>query len=259
MRNLAETGRLTAFRPVLLVLLTAGLASGCTKYQLHVEMDRMTGTAFPLPQVQSGKTYTVEGVYTDAWWDLVNVNENDTDIAPLTGPADPWDPDQYDYITEAELDTVESAKREAPVGETSCGNKCRQFHVYGIIVDHYLEEADGTRRQSTIGQMWTSDNRAFVMYHKSHTIQTSQAKYFRSTLHEIGHAHNLHHEDGDGSMTIMNKTGTVGSSFNYEFSNASRKHLKRHPKGCKLPGISTWKDINWRHQKHDFMAVVSCG
>ena len=224
---------------MLLAPLCAVSLTACNKYHLHVEMDRMTGTAYPVAQTQGTKTYDIKSVY-EKHWDKVIVNESNQNIAPLTGPFDPADPDQYDYITEDELDTLETAYRQAPIGDVSCGDKCRQYHVYGIIVDHYLEEATGYRSIHTIGQMWTEDSRAFVMYHKSGTIQNSPEKYLRSTLHEIGHAHNLHHQDGDGNETLMTKTGQLGPSFKYKFHSASKKHLVRHPGPCKFPGIATW-------------------
>jgi hypothetical protein len=90
-------------------------------------------------------------IYRDAGY-LLLVQENDTSIAPLTGSANPSDPNQYDYITEAELDSLESANRGVAVSPASwsCGwwifnTTCSQYFLYGIVVNHYYEDNDGVR------------------------------------------------------------------------------------------------------------------
>ena len=35
------------------------------------------------------------------------------------------------------------------------------------------------------------------MFYRNTAVSTNPAKYLRSAAHEIGHAYNLHHEDGD--------------------------------------------------------------
>ena len=43
----------------------------------------------------------------------------------------------------------------------------------------------------------------------STTITNDNQAYLRTTAHELGHALNLLHRDGDGSETIMNQTGRL--------------------------------------------------
>jgi hypothetical protein len=185
------------------------------------------------------------------------VDEDTTNIAPLTGPTDPADPDQYDYITEAELDTVEKANRTKPVSPTEeeCGfwiftSTCRTYYIYGVVVDHYYERNNGTRLKGVMGIMWADNCRAFANFYKNSTINSNGGKYLRSAAHEIGHAFNLHHEDGDGSTTIMNQTGTVGNSYVYEFSSESETHLEDHPSQCRNPGVATFGSVNTVHTDH---------
>lgn len=212
----------------------------------RLEYDRMTGTAYPQEEVVSGETVNLTSMYLQGDV-LLTVLEDDQNIAPLTGPADPLDPDQYDYITTAELDTLEMANRSSPVGksEFSCSfwifrGTCTRYHVYGIVANHFREADNGTRPTSTLGLMYNSpQRRAFVGYYKNATVQGDNAKYLRSTAHEIGHAFNLNHCDGDGSSTIMNQTGTVGDTFVYEFSTSSLVHLQDHDRDAVWPGISS--------------------
>lgn len=228
-----------------LVTLTISLvAAGCTRAEL--EYDRMTGTAFPQPETVDGQEVTFTSIYLQGNL-ILTVSEDDTDIAPLTGPADPMDPDQYDYITLAEIETLESANRSAAVPEDSwpCSFwifdfTCTRYNVYGIVVDHYLESDDGTRRTGTMGWMYAPDDRrAFVNFYKHSTNNSDNGKFLRSTAHEIGHALNLSHCDGDGSTTIMNQTGVVGDTYDYDFSSSSLDHLQNHDRDAVWPGIGS--------------------
>ncbi len=234
-----------------LLALTLVLQAACTTTKL--EYDRMTGTAFPQEVTVGGDTVNLTLIYLQGNVLLV-VDEDDTNIAPLTGSADPADPDQYDYITKAEIETLETANRGVPVGvtERDCGwwifsGTCREYHVYGIVVDHYREKDDGTRVTSTMGWMYDPTERsAFVSFYKHSVINSDNGKYLRSTAHEIGHAFNMSHCDGDGSETIMNQTSTVGDTYTYEFSSTSLDHLQNHDRDAVWPGLGS-RDYDCPH------------
>ncbi|MEE8632840.1 MAG: hypothetical protein V3S93_00030, partial [Methyloceanibacter sp.] len=182
--------------------------AGCTTAQ--IEYDRMTGTQYPQEETVSGETVNLTTIYIQGDR-LVSVDEDDSTIAPLTGPFNPADPDQYDYLTDAELNTIAVANRDTPVGSVTfgCGfwifeGECTRYHLYGLVVDHFRELSDGTRQKTLLGRMYDPTNRsAFVGYWKNATVSSNNAKFVRSTAHEIGHAFNLNHCDGDGSTTIM--------------------------------------------------------
>jgi hypothetical protein len=226
------------------MLLVTGATASCTG--VRVEYDRMTGTAFPQNETVDGEDVTLSTIYIQGDI-LLSVDFDDTSIAPLTGPLDPTDPNQYDYITPAELETVELANRSSPVGsvEWSCNFwvlrfTCTRYHVYGVVVNHFYESATGARSTTTMGLMYTAGNRrSFANYYRHTTVSSDNAKYLRSTAHEIGHTFNLNHCDGDGSTTIMNQTGTVGDSFTYEFSSTSLDHLQNHDREAVWPGIGS--------------------
>lgn len=233
----------------ILIILTLISLVGCTT--ARVEYDRMTGTQYPQPETVAGNEVNLSTIY----WQgerLISVDENTTDITPLTGPANPLDPDQYDYITLAEIETIEAANRRDPIGSStfSCGLNnaytCTRYHLYGIVVDHYREGSCGIpcRNTGLLGLMYAgasgtdNDRSAFVSFWKNSTVNSNNAKYLRSTAHEIGHGFNLNHCDGDGSTTIMNQTGVVGNTFSYEFSATSLDHLQNHADNEVWPGLS---------------------
>ncbi|MGP0630088.1 hypothetical protein ACTRW9_10280 [Nitrospina sp. 32_T5] len=231
------------------LVLALTILIGCTT--TRIEYDRMTGTQYPQPETVSGEEVNLTTIY----WQgerVVTVDENTTNIAPLTGPANPLDPDQYDYINPAELETLETANRRDPIGPVTfnCGLwnafTCTRYHLYGVVVDHYREGDCGVacRSTTTLGLMYagaggaTNDRSAFVSFWKNSTVNSDNAKYLRSTAHEVGHGFNLNHCDGDGSTTIMNSTGTVGDTYNYQFSASSLDHLQNHDDNEVWPGVS---------------------
>ena len=238
-------------------LILAFSLSGCAS--VYVEYDRMTNTAFPPAQTVNGQQVTLSTIYASEGY-LLGVHEDQTNIAALTGPANPSDPNQYDFITEAELDTVEQANRTVSVAPASfiCFNRgffptwCTTYYVYGIVANHFYEDNDGVRSQTTMGIMWASTNRrAFANFYRNGTVNSDGAKFLRSTAHEIGHAFDLHHGDGDGSTDIMNQTGVVGNNYVFRFvAAASKNHLKDHDKKCVWPGISAFGAVHTDHTDH---------
>ncbi len=230
------------------VLAAALLASACTATNL--EFDRMTGTAFPQDQTVSGDTVNLESIYLDANRLLI-VEEDDINIAPLTGATGT----PQNCISNAELDSLMSANRSSQIGVVTypCGLNnaytCTRYQVYGIVVDHFGRSGgSGACSTTLIGRMWrTNDRAAFAIFYKNNTVQTNGMKYLRSTAHEIGHALNLHHDDGDGSQTLMNQTSVVGNSFTFEFSTQSQTHLDDHPDVCANAGTGGFGEVNATH------------
>ncbi len=247
-----ERGRILA-----VAALSATQFAGCSTSNLYIEFDRMTGTAYPADQTVNNSTVSLESIYEDLW-DNVTVAEDTTDIAPLTGPIALNDLKQYHFITDAELDALEAANRAVPVGRVSCGSNCFHYHIYGVVTNHFYEYPYGLRDKGITGRMWTEKAQAFAIFYRNGTVQGDAARYLRAAAHEIGHAHNLHHEDGDGSTTIMNLTGTVGNEFNYTFSTRSMTHWQDHPLWCKLPGYATFGVVNGAHPFHLEPMTVGC-
>jgi len=234
------------FPTCLLAALLAVAGSGCVTTQL--EFDRMTGTAYPTDQTLGGKSWNLTRIYFQGGH-LLAVDEDDTNIAQVTdGFGNP-----KNCISNAELDSLMAANRQTQVGAASfaCGfNRrytCTRHHVYGIVANH-LGISGGSCSSTLLGRMWDSTDRsAFAVFYKNSTISGDGKKYLRTTAHEIGHAFNLHHGDGDGSQTLMNQTSVVGNNFTYEFSANSETHLRDHPDGCRFPGSGSFTSVNGDH------------
>ena len=82
-----------------ILVLVVVAATGCTT--ARIEYDRMTGTQYPQPETVSGEEVNLTTIY----WQgekLISVDENTTNIAPLTGTINPADPNEFDYIDPSE-------------------------------------------------------------------------------------------------------------------------------------------------------------
>ena len=228
------------------LVLAASATSSCVSTQL--EFDRMTGTAYPSTQSLGGEDWTLPKIYAQAGHVLA-VDEDDTGIAQVTdGSGNP-----KNCISNAELDSLMAANRQTQVGPASfsCGinrcSTCTRYHLYGIVVDHF-GMSSGSCNTGLLGRMWdTTDRSAFAIFYKHSTISSDGQKYLRTAAHEIGHAFNLHHQDGDGSETVMNQTSVVGNSFTYNFSTNSETHLEDHPDDCRFPGTGSFSMVNAEH------------
>ena len=76
-------------------------------------------------------------------------------------------------------------------------------------------------------------------------------------MHEIGHAFDLHHPDGDGSTDIMNQTGVVGNNYVYQFvAAASTNHLADHDKNCVWPALSAFGATHTNHANHNITTAA---
>lgn len=232
---------LTTFFATTCFILFASTFSACVSSKL--EYDRMVSTAFPNEDTDSqGNTETLSTIYASGGHLLV-VEEDQTNIAALTGPFNPFDPTQYDFITTAELQTLAIANRSVPIDAdttyNSAGKELRKYYVWGIVANHFRELDNGSRSTTTMGLMYDPLLRsAFVNYYKHPTNNSRNDLFLRSTAHEIGHAFNLSHGNGDGSTTIMNQTSDIDeTTYIYEFSSTSLDHLQNHIRSAVYPGI----------------------
>lgn len=227
---------------------------GCSS--THLEFDRMTGTAFPPEVVRDGEKYTLSSIYGAAG-PVLTVDEDDTEIVPLF----------KDCISDAELDSLEAGRRQTQVTSTTMPctilgveRTCTQFHLYGVVVNHFAANDDGSCRKDVLGRMWTTGNRqAFAMFYQNSDVSSDPAKYLRSAAHEIGHAFNLHHDDGDGASSLMDQTGVVGDNFVYTFTENSKTHLSKHPVNCRFPGMGSFFECASEHTGwHSEALVAGC-
>ena len=245
------------FKRLASVAVLALSLGGCIATNL--EFDRMQGTAYPTEQTLGGEDWTLAKIYLEGG-KLLTVDEDDANIPVLTSGGS-----AQDCISNAELDSLMSTWRDNQVGPSSfpCGfNRrytCTRYQAYGIVVNHFGRSGgSGACSTGLLGRMWrTPERSAFAVFYKNNTIQTNGQKYLRTTAHELGHAFNLHHGDGDGSATVMNQTSVVGNTFNYDFSNQSSTHLDDHPKNCVFPGTGSFTSVTATHDGWGHSGVSS--
>ncbi len=205
---------------------------------VQVEFDRMSGTTFPPELMIDGEEVTVQSVYADAGFS-VSVNEVETGIPPLAIP-------ESECITDAELDALEVGHRSSPLFPNGLN-----YFLYGIVVDHFGEALDVCVPNWVLGKMWAGHTRsAFAIFYLHGGIVAGGEEYLRTTIHEIGHALNLHHQDGDGSTTIMNQSSDLAENWVFEFSADSIEHLQNHPSKCKYPGAVGGAPFTWVITQH---------
>ncbi len=223
-----------------------------------LEFDRMAGTAFPPAQMVNGQPVTLETIYNETGIRL-DVEQDETAIQPLNIPEE-------DCISDAELTTLENGHRHLSLFPTSiCPFLfCNTYHLYGAVVNHYGELLDTCIPEFILGKMWQGHTRsAFAIFYQMNTIQTNGAEYLRTTAHEVGHAFNLHHSDGDGT-SIMTQTDDLVGEPVFAFSNQSREHLQNHPAQCKFPGAVGGAPFTWvinEHAawfEHDDVTITTC-
>lgn len=235
-------------RKVAKAALAAGVASvlsGC----VDIEYDKMSGTTFPPELIELGQPLSIQTIYFDAGR-LVFLNPDDENIPPLNIGDN-------ECITDAELDALENANRSAPLFPVD-----NRYFLYGVTVDHHAEYLDACVPEWILGKLWNWHTRsAFALFYPHPTIVSGSAEYLRTAAHEIGHALNLHHEDGDGSTTIMNQTGDINDNWTFTFSNASLDHLQDHPTKCTYPGAvggAPFLYIDASHAAHLLTTVYDC-
>lgn len=210
------------------------LLSGCVR----LEYDKMTGTTFPPQIMQLGVPVTVETIFFDVGR-FVFLEPDEAFIPPLNIADD-------DCMSDAELDALEAGHRSSPLFPVQF-----EYFLYGATVDHHGEVLDTCIPEWILGKMWAGHTRsAFALFYPNPHIVSGSPEYLRTTAHEIGHALNLHHEDGDGSTTIMTQTGDLNGSWDFTFTLDSTEHLQDHPTACTFPGAVGGAPFTWVTNSH---------
>lgn len=225
----------------LTLLLIACSATGC----VELEFDRMAGTAFPPSQMVNGQTVTLETIYDQAGVRLT-VEEDETNIAELPS-VDPC-------INDAELSSLENGHRHVSLFPSSACPFvfCNTYHLYGVVVNHAYELLGACVPGFIAGVMWDHHTRsAFAIFYEGTSLPTNPAHFLRTTAHEIGHAFNLHHSDGNGT-SIMTQTDDLTGDPVYQFSDHSLDHLQNHPGTCKYPGAIGGAPFTWVVAEHSW-------
>lgn len=201
-----------------------------------VEIDRVSVSESP---VDSGAGHTWQSVFDSVGWEMKIIQSNNNVSEPS---GNSW--------SDAEMHAAMLLRRDSADLDSEW-----RYHILavrnidstprGIMYDAYGTDSNNVPREGIgIASHWTIPNTSEWGSVKGMRFGLAKAPYFRTALHEIGHAMGLYHNTID--MGIMNTTdviagsGTVANPFpgNIKWQHASddQKRLRHMPDIYVRPG-----------------------
>lgn len=201
-------------------------ASFSASAHVNLEVDRLASVGgLPTGQVPpaGGGPFDLDDIY-EAVGVTVVVDIDDTNIPDLSGANGCY--------SSAELTSLLTANRDqtpTPGGDWQVWAGYVTCHDLGIL-----------------GIMWRTATRdGIAVFEDAFAAALHDEKILRTTAHELGHALNLYHDDGDDQCsgfdtgtTIMNQTGDLETNWGYVWSAAERAHFDGHPDPSVEPGTA---------------------
>ncbi|MGC2573700.1 MAG: hypothetical protein WA364_19470 [Candidatus Nitrosopolaris sp.] len=207
-----------------------------------LEVRRLQGREFPPDNVNfNGRDYGLAQIYNDAGIAL-EVTKNQNDIPDLKGPNSSY--------SQAELHSLLTQFRIPPdLGE--------KMFAWLVVVTNYSEQ------EGILGIMFEPlDRKGTAVFQGHNLIRTDPRAFLRTSVHELGHQFNLHHEDGTTyeengvtKYTIMNQTALIQpwpDAIGFKFGEHESTHLSSHPDVDVRPGGAAFYHCNEEHSTwHD--------
>jgi hypothetical protein len=204
--------------------------------KITVEIDRVSASESPL---NNGSGVDWKNVFDGVGWD-VTIDESDTNVAEPSG--DSW--------SDAEMHQALLARRDA----TDLDAEWR-YHVLavrlidstprGIMYDAGATDSNNVPREGVgIASHWVIPDEDLWGLVRGMRFGTAAAPYFRTAVHELGHAHGLFHNTVDNGF--MNTTDVIASSGTattpfpnnilWSFAPDDQKRLRHYPDVFVRPG-----------------------
>lgn len=199
-----------------------------------LEVDRVSQSDNP---ADNGSGIDWRDVFDAVNWDLT-LDVSDSNVSEPSGQS--W--------SNAEMHAAMLSKRDSSDLDTEW-----RYHLLcvrridetsrGIMYDNGGTDSNNIPREgAAIASHWTIPNTAQWGTVKGQRFGAADAPYFRTAVHEIGHAMGLYHNHVDNGF--MNTTGTIASSpgtfpanVQWSFNAADRKRLRHMPDPWVRPGM----------------------
>jgi hypothetical protein len=199
-----------------------------------LEVDRVSQSEYP---AGNGSGIDWKDVYDAVDWD-VNVYESQTSLAEPSGQ----------FWSDAEMHATMLSQRDS----ADLDNEWRYYLICvrrldstsrGIMYDAYGGDSNNIPREGAgIASHWTIPNADPWGTVKGQRFGAADAPYFRTAVHEIGHAMGLYHNTADNGF--MNTTGVIAgnpgafpANVQWSFNSADAKRLRHMPDPWVRPGM----------------------
>ncbi len=199
-----------------------------------IEIDRVSASDYP---AGNGAGATWQSVFEDVDWD-VNAYSSDTNLTEPSGQ----------FWSNAEMHSAMLARRDS----ANLDNEWR-YHLLcvrrldatsrGIMYDNSGTDSNNIPREGAgISSHWVIPSTAQWGTVQGQQFGDATGPYFRTAVHEIGHAMGLYHNSSDNGF--MHTTGQIAASpgvfpsnIQWSFNAADAKRLRHMPDPWVRPGM----------------------
>jgi hypothetical protein len=187
----------------------------------QMEFDALDGIPIPNYYILRNNTInTLRRSYNACGW-IIELSHDNLAVA---------DPQAGSAFTNADLYSFWQANANVPANETYMHGAFLTTDAVGNLGIMFMNTG-------SVPSLPNAERRlGYAVFRSNFGANQLEERYLRTTIHEAGHGFNLLHSDGDGSITIMNQTGSLGANWTHNFSNISCTHLQSHTLNAVRPG-----------------------